>query len=62
MDIKQAMKGFTACRVQYVKRGCNALAHGLAALTRSSGEQMQIGDVPRSLHSLMLSECPTLSE
>ena len=56
MDIKFAMKNFAACRVQYVNRKCNELAHGLAALPRSKGDQLVIVDIPPSLRSLMLAE------
>ena len=57
MDIKNSMAAFSACSVQCVKRSRNTLAHGLAALTRSSGEQVLIANVPSSLRHLMLSEC-----
>ena len=35
MDMKEAMKGFAACSVQYGSRQNNKLAHGLAALNGS---------------------------
>ena len=62
MDIKQAMGTFPACKIGYVMRCKNALAHGLAALNRSDGDQMLTADVPDSLRSLMMSECNRPSE
>ncbi|XP_073359625.1 uncharacterized protein [Aegilops tauschii subsp. strangulata] len=55
--IKKCMAAFSDCSVQYVKRSRNTLAYGLAALTRSIGEQVWIANVPSSLRSLMISEC-----
>ena len=42
MDMKEAMKGFTACSVQYGNRKNNELAHELAALNRSMGDKVLI--------------------
>lgn len=39
LDIKKSLAAFSASSVQCMKRNRNKLAHGLAALTRSSGEQ-----------------------
>lgn len=57
MDIKKVMASFSTCSVQWVMRSRNSLAHGLAAETRSTGEQTLISDLPNSLRPLMLSEC-----
>nr|XP_045084679.1 uncharacterized protein LOC123494096 [Aegilops tauschii subsp. strangulata] len=57
MDIRRAMESFSACKISHVKRCSNALAHGLAALHRSYGDQRLDSDVPPSLQNLMYSEC-----
>ena len=62
MDMKDAMKGFAACNVQYGIRKINKLAHGLATLNRSMGDKLMIADVPQGLRSLMLSEFNAPSE
>jgi hypothetical protein len=61
MDIKKAMSSFSACNTRGVKRSSNVLAHELAALTRTSGDQRIIADVPECIRPLLIAECTGLS-
>lgn len=56
MDIKNAAAAFDTYSISCVRRDSNKLAHGLAALTRSDGDQVVIANVLDSLRQLMISE------
>lgn len=56
IDIKEALNTFQSHSINCVGRSCNALAHGLAAVARSAGDQEMIADVPECLRQLMSSE------
>lgn len=55
-DIQTAAAAFDTCSFSCLRRDSNKLAHGLAALTRSDGDQVVIANVPDSLRPLMISE------
>ena len=62
VDIKNAMAGFQSCTISSIRRNANALAHGLAAEARRSGDRQMLADVPDSHRSLVISECTSPSE
>lgn len=56
-DIKLLQQCFSSVDVVAVKRGCNGLANGLAALAKTRGDQDIIGDIPDDVRELSLTEC-----
>lgn len=56
-DIQSVLKAFVSFIISVVGRGCNALAHDIAATARSSGDLKMTADVPAGLRPLMHSEC-----
>ena len=56
-DIKEVFSSFATHKISFAGRGCNRLAHELAAKARQLGDMLIITGVPDSLRSLMLSEC-----
>jgi hypothetical protein len=61
-DIKLLQKWFKSIVVVAVKRGCNGLAHSLAALAKTKGDQDKIGDIPDDVCELWIAECTHNSE
>lgn len=61
-DIREALKLFSEVQVRVVGRNCNSLAHGLAKVAKTSGDQLLIAWVPSSLNQLMVNECTTTTE
>jgi hypothetical protein len=56
-DVRAALGNFSSHSISVVNRKYNRLAHELATIARSQGDQHLIADLPSSLHPLMISEC-----
>lgn len=61
-DIKLLQHDFKSVNFVAIRRGGNGLAHGLAALAKTKGNQDKIDDIPDEVRELWLSECNYNSE
>lgn len=60
--IQAGFKLFASVKTSVVGRGCNKLAHEIAAMARNNGDLKLIADVPADLRELMHSQCNALIE
>lgn len=56
-DIRELVNLFQSVNISVIRRGCNALAHGLAAHARTYGNTSTLAGVPTQLFHLLMTDC-----